>query len=346
MSRTSFKKLIKIGQGAMFGMMILTISSLFALSVFSPKRVEAYTPSCTGASCKFVFLAPLPIDGITPANAKEKTGGDIDLGGEGATQYVKNLYIFGVAVAAGLAVIMIVVGGIEMSTVDAMSGKIDGGGRKKINAALSGLALALLSYLILSTVNVNLLSANFVPKVIDADPNIGFSVNPTITVRPGQPIASGMGGQGYVSDGTAAQRLNDAALGKLGVSTCNISGTNGGRLACAYAVNAIVFDALGKPITGSNANYGKSTSDMYAELSGSDRFYLVASNATQAKPGDIVISPTQGSNTGHVGIFTTSGKIISNSSSEQQVDDKFSLDSWQNYYSGNKGLSTYVFRPR
>lgn len=84
-----------------------------------------------------------------------------------------------------------------MSTVDAMSGKIDGGGRKKINAALSGLALALLSYLILSTINVNLLSANFVPKVIDADPGIGFSVNPVIRIVPGSPGTGGVvGGSG------------------------------------------------------------------------------------------------------------------------------------------------------
>lgn len=163
----------------------LSLVLAFALSlVIAPKTADAYAPSCTGQSCKFVFLAPLPISGITPTDGK--TGGDIDLGGDAATQYIKNLYIFGVAVAAGLAVIMIVIGGIEMSTVDAMAGKINGGGREKINAALSGLALALLSYLILSTLNVNLLSSNFVPLPIDADPTIGRSTN-VIRVTPGAP---------------------------------------------------------------------------------------------------------------------------------------------------------------
>ena len=187
--------LARAGAASFLGVLMLTLALAFTIS-FIPNKAEAYTPSCTGVSCKFVFLAPLPINGITPTNAKEKTGGDIDLGGDGATQYVKNLYIFGVAVAAGLAVIMIVIGGIEMSTIDAMSGKIDGSGKKRINAALSGLALALLSYLILSTINVNLLSANFVPKVIDADPNIGFSVNPVVRVVAGAPGSGGNGGGG------------------------------------------------------------------------------------------------------------------------------------------------------
>lgn len=183
------KILSKTGAGSMLASMLfsLIIAMVFSISI-APKSADAYTPSCTGQSCKFVFLAPLPIAGITPSDGRN--GGDIELGGEAATQYIKSLYVFGIAVAAGLAVIMIVVGGIEMSTIDAMAGKINGGGREKINAALTGLALALLSYIILSTLNVNLLSANFVPKPIDADPTIGQSAN-FIRVSPGAPGSAG-----------------------------------------------------------------------------------------------------------------------------------------------------------
>jgi 3D (Asp-Asp-Asp) domain-containing protein len=186
-------------------------------AVKSTKSTDAYSKSCSASTCKFIFLAPLPIEGIGKS-------GEFELGGDGATAYVRGLYIFGVAVAAGLAVIMIVVGGIEMTTVDAMSGKIDGGGRKKINAALSGLALALLSYLILSTLNVSLLSSNFVPAQIDADSSIGKGDGGNIVVVSGPayppgfvgPLpgagGSGMVGRGYINSLPLSSRGSDGRL--------------------------------------------------------------------------------------------------------------------------------------
>jgi cell wall-associated NlpC family hydrolase len=155
------------------------------------------------------------------------------------------------------------------------------------------------------------------------------------------------GGSGIV-DGTAAQRLEQAALNMMGTETCYVSNTGSGRRACAYVVNAIVDEALGAPIDGTSGNgnsYGRTTADMYRTLSTSNRFMLVGSNISQLQPGDIIISPTSGSNTGHVGIHTSSGNIISNSSSATEVDDRFSPTRWQNYYSGTKGLNTYIFRP-
>lgn len=63
-----------------------------------------------------------------------------------------------IGIAAALAVIMIVIGGIEYMSTDAISGKSDG--RKKIENALWGLALAISSYLILSTIDPYFLNSD------------------------------------------------------------------------------------------------------------------------------------------------------------------------------------------
>lgn len=74
-----------------------------------------------------------------------------------------NLYLLGmfkllIGVAGVLAVIMIVIGGIQYMSTDAISGKLDGKG--KIQQAIGGLLLAVLSYLLLQTINPNLLKIN------------------------------------------------------------------------------------------------------------------------------------------------------------------------------------------
>ncbi len=56
-----------------------------------------------------------------------------------------------IALAVVLALIMIIWGGIEYMTTDSFSGKDDG--KKKIQNAFWGLGLALVSYLVLSTIN-------------------------------------------------------------------------------------------------------------------------------------------------------------------------------------------------
>ena len=155
-------------------------------------------------------------------------------------------------------------------------------------------------------------------------------------------------GVGGTANSAEAQKINNAAQAMLGQTTCNVNYTNNGKLACAYVVNNIINNGLGKPLTGQTDNtdtFGRSTSDMKAELDASSRFYLVGTSIGAVQPGDIVISPTVGVNVGHVGIYTTSGKIISNSSSKTEVDDHFTPTSWSNYYTNQKGLQTYIYRP-
>ncbi len=72
--------------------------------------------------------------------------------------YLQHLFEIGIGVAAGLAVIMIVIGGIEYMSTDAIGGKEEG--KDRITSALWGLLLALISWLILNTINPALLNMN------------------------------------------------------------------------------------------------------------------------------------------------------------------------------------------
>jgi hypothetical protein len=82
----------------------------------------------------------------------------IDLGG-----YLNALYQLGLGVATVLAVIMIIWGGLEYMTKDSIQSKSDG--RNRITKALIGLLLAYGSWLILYTINPNLVSFQFLNRL-------------------------------------------------------------------------------------------------------------------------------------------------------------------------------------
>ncbi len=152
-----------------------------------------------------------------------------------------------------------------------------------------------------------------------------------------------------VADTVQAYALNTAALAMLNQTTCKVSNTDGGKRACAYVVNSIINNALGKPITGETGNtdtFGRSTSEMKDALDKSTRFYFVGTSIGSIAMGDIIISPTIGNNTGHVGIYTSTGKIVSNSTSQLMVDDQFTPLTWINYFNNQKNLVTYIYRAR
>jgi hypothetical protein len=125
--------------------------------------------------------------------------------------------------------------------------------------------------------------------------------------------------------------------------TRNVPNTNHGRLACAFAVNEVVRRALGKPIGG-----GLSTAVMAKML----RDNHTPADENQVAAGMIIISPTQGGNVGHVGIIgaiknpVSATTIYSNSSSRGVFSDKFTLDSWKNFYHSRKGLPVSFFALR
>ena len=92
----------------------------------------------------FVPLAPIP--GLT----------DIQYAPNGLAVFFNNLYKYLIGLAAVLAVIMIIWGGLEYSTQDSISKKSDG--KQRIYDAIFGLVLVLSPVLVFSIINPSILN--------------------------------------------------------------------------------------------------------------------------------------------------------------------------------------------
>lgn len=97
----------------------------------------------TVKSTEYQLLAPLP--GYIETTKEDKTT---------AGPYIEGIFTLVIALAGGLAVVKIIFGGIKYMSTDAFSGKSEA--RGTIENAIWGLLLAISAWLILYTVNPNL----------------------------------------------------------------------------------------------------------------------------------------------------------------------------------------------
>ncbi len=97
---------------------------------------------CVSTKDAYCLLEPLSIGGKVETKVA-------------IADYLKQLFKIGIGLAGLFAVFMIVLGGLEYMSTDAVTKKESG--KEKIQNALIGLALALGSYLILNTINPQLL---------------------------------------------------------------------------------------------------------------------------------------------------------------------------------------------
>lgn len=116
-------------------------------------------------------------------------------------------------------------------------------------------------------------------------------------------------------------------------------GPAGGTLACLWAVRHIVHDVLGFWIT---------RSDGTAVFDPALMECFGASMAPDAvAPGGIIISPTSGSNIGHIGLLGEGNGdarlVYSNSSSAKMWKRNYTVGSWRARYQGTKGLPVHFF---
>jgi len=95
-----------------------------------------------------------------------------------AGSYIKKIYQIGIGIAGVLAVLMIVIGGIEY-IASAANPTLKGAAKTRIWAAIGGLILALFSYIILNTINPKLVNfdlslkkVNIKVKTIDKEPKL------------------------------------------------------------------------------------------------------------------------------------------------------------------------------
>lgn len=113
---------------------------------FFLKTIQAFAQ--TNSETSYTPLQPLP---------------GISVGDEAVTgvQYITGIFTLLVGAVTILAVIWIVLGGIQYMSTDAWSGKSEG--KEKIKNALLGLLLAGASWLILYTINPELIDINLTP---------------------------------------------------------------------------------------------------------------------------------------------------------------------------------------
>ncbi|PLU65351.1 hypothetical protein BMJ21_21315 [Sinorhizobium medicae] len=163
------------------------------------------------------------------------------------------------------------------------------------------------------------------------DVDIGLFALPeseTVVDRPPEPVTA-----------AATRRLDGKVLvgavdsvGNLNSSSAR--GTNGGRLACAWAVNQVVQRTLNRPILAGPA--GLATANLVKVL----RAKHV--RITDPVPGCVVISPTvyaPRANIGHVGIVGEGDKIFSNSSNRAQWVNNFTVSTWKKHYGERKAAT-------
>ncbi|MEX1120296.1 MAG: pilin [Candidatus Paceibacterota bacterium] len=110
------------------------------------------------ATFSFVFLLlPILVFGAGEAFVPLTDGGipGVSSGVE-FKDFLNAVFKLGLAIAVTLAVIMITVGGLEYMTTDSVNNKSSG--KEKIQNALMGLLIALMIWIILFTINPNLLN--------------------------------------------------------------------------------------------------------------------------------------------------------------------------------------------
>jgi len=134
---------------------------------------------------------------------------------------------------------------------------------------------------------------------------------------------------------------------KVGLDTSRVPGTDGGNLACAWAVNEMVRLALGKPITTQeNGKNGLGTAGVFEALKHHHK------QVDTPSPGSIIVSPTppSGNVHGHIGIVgqnpggdIDNTQVFSNSSSQAKFAQNRSIKTWKARYSAQLHLPVLYF---
>ena len=147
MEENKFKKIVSV--------MIITVIFICFLTSLTTTITNGYeVGGSTSGADKYTLLVGLP--GM-------EEGTKTDLGG-----YLSNLFIILIGVAGVLAVVMIIIGGVMYMTAEASGTKTDA--KKKITNAIFGLILALSSYLLLNTIDSDLVKGELSLKPVPAPP--------------------------------------------------------------------------------------------------------------------------------------------------------------------------------
>jgi len=160
------KKYLKIYIAIIILLFLISAISVFALGVGDCNPKTGHIVGSDGKDTAQSCYTPLEPNAFAGFNTTSPTGNSL-------ADFLGNVFSFGIAAAVVLALIMIIWGGIEYMTTDSWQNKDDG--KKRIQDALLGLGLALISYLILFTIN---------PCLVDFMGNKGCNTTNTFLTTP------------------------------------------------------------------------------------------------------------------------------------------------------------------
>ena len=243
----------------------------------------------------FVPLAGIP--GLTEGATADTAG---------LANFFNNLYKYLIGVAAILAVIMIIWGGLEISTQDSVSKK--GAGKEKIYNAIFGLVLVLSPVLVFSIINPSILNLSLNLPPLDTAPGIAGRGGGTVTQTPATPDANGCSITGTLlktascpTQSAAQQFVVSCALtGRLSAcSVENADGTSGcttytatcGAAAGPYVfidVSSAYIPSIGSPLL--NSSYQPLVTSASSMTNGADVMNFVATCSRDE--GCVSISPS------------------------------------------------------
>ena len=160
----------------------------FGICFFSPKPILAQdvvntlptstvqTQSAPLGSFTYKTLVRIPGLGTEEPQPDGTKANVVTISPNSLGLYLQTIFNYIIGLAIALATVMIIYGGVRYSTTDALGGKKEG--KAIVQDALWGLALALGSYLILNTINPDLLKFDLdLPKVEKIDSSVGGKVS-------------------------------------------------------------------------------------------------------------------------------------------------------------------------
>ena len=200
----------------------------FLTPVFS---AHAQTTPCQSSNTNYCLLAPLP--GL-PGN-----GNSVDTT-VGIESYINTLIKILIGLMSVLAVIMIVVGGIQYMV--SSSGGEKQGGKDRITNALMGLVLALSAYLILNTINPHLVNLH-----------VGVPNASLVEVSDKAAIAAPENGYGTTHNGNT--------LADLGIFCPTQQGQTGGRTLLDTIIQSFAGKVIYSSDPGTDCPVGKACMD-------------------------------------------------------------------------------------
>jgi hypothetical protein len=241
--------------------MALVVCVIFPMGVFA----QAPTP------INYVPLVDLP--GTATSGAK---GSPVEL-----ATYLPGIFRLSIGAAGVLAVIMIVLGGVQYLSTDAISGKSEG--KERIQNALVGLLLAIGSFVILNTIN---------PATVQFNLNLQrpAPTAPTAPTTPANPTTPNTGGSAWPDDSAVRADLSRRNISINRTSNCPRIGDS----ACTsvHGLRPAIISALGELRIACNCQ---------VTITGGTEYWLhgnrdtnIQTNTSPHKPGGDVVDLSLG----------------------------------------------------